>query len=41
MSSTEPKYLLLLDELSESLVIFSKHHENIYIFGDFNATPEN
>ena len=29
------------DKLSEALDIYSKHHENICIFGDFNATPEN
>ena len=31
----------LLDRLSEALDIYSKHYENIRIFGDFNATPEN
>ena len=30
-----------LDKLSEALDIYSKHYENIYIFGDFNAIPEN
>ena len=30
-----------LDKLSEALDIYSKHYENICIFGDFNATPEN
>ena len=30
-----------LDELSEALDIYSKHYENICIFGDFNATSEN
>ena len=30
-----------LDTLSEALDIYSKHYENIFIFGDFNATPEN
>ena len=29
------------DKLSEALDIYSKHYENIRIFGDFNATPEN
>ena len=28
-------------QLSEVLDIYSKHYENICIFGDFNATPEN
>ena len=30
-----------LDKLSEALDIYSKHYENVCIFGDFNATPEN
>ena len=30
-----------LDKLSEALDIYSKHYENICIFGDFNATLEN
>ena len=30
-----------LDKLSEALDIYSKHYEDICIFGDFNATPEN
>ena len=30
-----------LDKLSEALDIYSKHYGNIWIFGDFNATPEN
>ena len=30
-----------LNKLSEALDIFSKHYQNIYIFSDFNATPEN
>ena len=30
-----------LEKLSEALDIYSKHYENICIFGDFNATPEN
>ena len=31
----------LLDRLSEALDIYSQHYENIRIFRDFNATPEN
>ena len=30
-----------LDKLSEALDIYSNNYENICIFGDFNATPEN
>ena len=30
-----------LDKLSEAPDIYSKHYENICIFGDFNATAEN
>ena len=30
-----------LDRLLEALDIYSKHYENICIFGDFNATLEN
>ena len=30
-----------LDKLSEALDIYSKHYENICIFGDFNATSGN
>ena len=30
-----------LDKLSEALDIYSKHYENICVFGDFKATPEN
>ena len=30
-----------LDKLSEALDIYSEHYENICMFGDFNATPEN
>ena len=30
-----------LDKLSEALDIYSKHYENICIFGDFNAAAEN
>ena len=30
-----------LDKLSEALDIYSKHYENICIFGDFSTTPEN
>ena len=30
-----------LDKLSEALDIYSKHYENICIFGDFNTTLEN
>ena len=30
-----------LDKLSEALGIYSKHYENICIFGDFNVTQEN
>ena len=32
---------LVLDKLSEALDIYLKHCEDICIFGDFNATPEN
>ena len=30
-----------LNKLSEALDIYSKYYENIFIFGDFNASPEN
>ena len=30
-----------LDKLSEAPDIYSKHYENICIFGDFNATSGN
>ena len=30
-----------LNSLSEALDFYSKHYENIYILGGFNATPSN
>ena len=36
-----PNINFFLDKLSEALDIYAKHYENICIFGDFNAIPEN
>ena len=39
ISTTES--IFFLDKLLEALDIYSKYYENICIFGDLNATPEN
>ena len=39
--STKKYALISIYRPPEALDIYSKHYENIYIFGDFNATPKN